>query len=59
MSKAISYSKKQLEKTLKKYAKRKEVSLALGCSGTYVSKLVQKFDLKHRAKWLTKGDINV
>lgn len=58
-SKPLAVKKEQFEKLLKKYQKRKEVAWALGCTPTYVSKLVIKFDVKHKAYWLTKGEINV
>lgn len=55
----LGVKKEQFEKLLKRYQKRKEVAWALVCTPTYVSKLVIKFDVKHKAYWLTKGDINV
>lgn len=55
----LGVKKEKFEKLLKKHQKRKEVAWALGCTPTYVSKLVIKFDVKHKAFWLTKGDINL
>ena len=59
MSRQLGVTKERFEKMLKRYKQRKQVAAALGCTPTYVSKLVIKFDVKHKAYWLTKGDINV
>jgi hypothetical protein len=59
MSRQLGVTKERFEKLLKRYKQRKQVAAALGCTPTYVSKLVIKFEAKNKAFWLTKGDMNV
>ena len=51
------YERSQVEQALKKHDKRIDVALSLGCSPTYVNRLINETyrDLKHLAKWKIKS----